>query len=349
MTQFFSEVMKWRSNILLSHQFDKVPTTAIIIFEIFVVVSVISLLFILSRYTKKVIVKFLVISLGILIFEFFTSPMWLNYKMGAWAYIYQDVSWILTIGWSIMVLSTITMIDNVFPALKQWKRFILYLVMLTVLVLIFESIVIKLGIRRYSPETQEVAYGYFFFGAPIGALYYVPVFMSLVIGFYKYWNFMIDGRPLIPIKRRKWFEVFGIILVTLIIFEIMIDPMARNVNFPRWSYIYRDVDILLVGTWAIIVWLSINFVDKFFIDRGPIVRFIGYLLAIFILVLPIEAWLIRSGFIIFSATTTAGFSGFQVPGLNIPIEVAFAIPFYYSLIVSFIKYWESLLYNKRLQ
>jgi len=341
--------MELRRTRLLEHQFDVTPTVPIIIFEILVIAAVICLLFVISRYIKKVLLRFVVISLGILVFEFFTSPMWLNYRMGEWAYVYQDVSWILTIGWSIMVLSTIVFVDKIFPSLKEWKRFGIYLVVLTILVLIFESVVVRLGIRSYPPEVQAVTYGYFPFGAPVGALYYVPVFMALIIGFYKYWNFMIEGKALIPVKRRRWFQGLGITFIAMLLFEIMIDPMADNVGFPRWSYIYRDISILLVCVWVIIVWLTINLVDKVLIDKGLLKKFVGYLAVIFCIVLPIESWLMLSGHVVFSSTTRAGFSGFLIPLVNIPVEIAFAIPFYYALVVAFIKYWEILLYNRRLQ
>jgi len=349
MMKYFSDLMNLRNSLVLPHLFDKTPTIPIIIFEVFIIMSVLCLLPILAKYTKKILLKFFIVALGILIFEFFTNPMWLNYKMGSWAYIYQDVSWILTIGWSIMVLSVVVITDKVFSSLKEWYRFGIYLVVLTVLVLIFESVVIKLGIRSYPPEVQEISYGYFFFGAPIGTLYYIPVTLALIIGFYKYWSFLIDGKNLIPVKKRNWFQCLGISAIAIILFEIMIDPMAKNVNLPKWSYIYRDISFLIAGGWIIIVWLAISFIDKFFIDQNIFNKFIGYIVVIFIFVLPIEAWLMLNGFIVFSPTVQAGFSSFKLPIINIPVEVAIAIPFYYTLIVAFVKYWEIIIYNKRLQ
>jgi len=123
----------------------------------------------------------------------------------------------------------------------------------------------------------------------------------------------------------------------------MIEPMVVNANLPRWSYVYRDVSFLMTGGWIIIVWLSINLIDKFFIHFDLFKKFIGYLLAVFFITLPVESWLINNGFRVYSASTTAAFSGFVVPIVEIPVEVAFAIPFYFALIISFIKYWEIIL------
>jgi hypothetical protein len=51
---------------------------------------------------------------------------------------------------------------------------------------IAEALVLKLGLRTYTPETEAVLSGYTFLGTPIEALYYIPVFSGLIIGFYKY-------------------------------------------------------------------------------------------------------------------------------------------------------------------
>ena len=93
------------------------------------------------------------------------------------------------------------------------------------------------------------------------------------------------------------------------------------------------------------VWLSINIIDKIFIHFDLFKKFIGYLVVIFVITLPIESWLMNNGFRLYSESTTAAFSGFVMPIVNIPLEVAIAIPFYFALIISFIKYWEIILDN----
>lgn len=344
----FSNIINTYNAHHFAYQFDKIPTLPIIIFEILIISLALVSIAILSKYEKRVLLRFFVVALGIFIFEFFTSPMWHNYKMGAWAYIYHEISWILTVGWATLILSTIVFVDKVFARLQEWKRFGLYLGILTILVLILEVIVAKLGIRSYAPEIMQGTIGYLPFRVPIEALYYIPVFMMLVISFYKYWSFVIDKKPVIPIKRRKWYRGLFISFLGVFLFELMIDPMVVNANFPRWSYVYRDINLLLTGGWIIIAWIAINLVDKFFINSGLYKKFISYLLAIFIIVLPIESWLIIKGFRVYSASAQAAFSGFTIPIVNIPVEVAFAIPFYFALVVSFIKYWEIILDNKKI-
>src|SRR3989337_3475234 len=88
------------NNPLLACNFDKTPTLPIISFELFVIIGTIIALFVLSKISKKVLLRYFIITIGVLIFEIFTAPMWNNFKLGWWAYVYKDVTWILTIGWS---------------------------------------------------------------------------------------------------------------------------------------------------------------------------------------------------------------------------------------------------------
>ncbi len=345
---FLSEILKSRASIALAHQFDKAPTPAIIVFEVCVLVFAVISLLVLARYEKQILRKFLVVALGIFIFEFFTSPMWNNYKMGTWAYVYQDVSWVLTVGWAGLVLCTTSVVDRVFSNRREWQRFLLYLVVLTGIVPILEWVVVRLGIRSYSPEVLESG-GRLCWGVPLGVLYYVAVFMALVISFYRYGSFILLETPVIPVKRRKWFRSLLISFLGVFLFELLIEPMVVNAQMPRWSYVYRDISILVTGGWIVIVWLVINLVDKLWIHVDLLGKFLRYLFVIFVVALPIESWLIVNGYRIYGPSTVSAFSGFVVPGFRVPVEVAFGIPFYFALVVAFIKYWEIILDNKDLR
>ena len=328
--------------------FDKVATGPIIVFEIFILASVIALLFILSRNIKNVWVKFGIMAMGVFIFEFFTHPLWYNYKMGSWAYVYRDVSWILTFGWAILIMVPIELIDSYGKKIAEWKRFFLYLLSGLFLGLIAETIVVNLGIRSYSPEAHEIISDTLIPGLniPLGAFYYLPVFMSLVIGFYKYWSFVIDKKLLVPIKKRRWFRDFSIAATGVFLFEVMVEPMVTNAGLPSWSYIYGDVSFLMTGGWILIIWLSVSLVDKFLIDFDLIEKYIFYIVFATIITLPIEALLIANKIRMYGPSATANFSGYSIPFTTIPVEVMFAIPFYLFLIVAFNKYWMFILDNR---
>ncbi|MBD3300529.1 MAG: hypothetical protein GF347_04205, partial [Candidatus Moranbacteria bacterium] len=74
--------------------FDKKATLEIILFEVFVIFISALLLFLAYKKDKKVLLKYGIVCIGVLIFESFTHPLWLNEKLGAWSYTYLDVSWV---------------------------------------------------------------------------------------------------------------------------------------------------------------------------------------------------------------------------------------------------------------
>jgi hypothetical protein len=320
--------------------FDKTASGGIIAFEVFIILGWLASLFILPKFKDKIWQRYAIMAIGVFIFEFFTSPMWNNYHLGPWAYVYQDVSWILTIGWSALILSTVILVDHFLAQRREWQRFVFYLVALTILVFIFEAIVIGLGIRSYAPEVEAVLLGPRIVNVPIEGFYYIPVFTALVISFYKYWSLVLDDELVAPVKKRKWLATLGISILGVLLFELMIEPMVVNANLPGWSYIYRDVSLLMTGLWVVIIWLSVYIVDRLFIHLNLVWRFLIYLGLIGLLVLPIEAWFINNGYRLYGPSAAANFTGFQTVVAQIPVEVAFAIPLYLALVIAFIRYWE---------
>lgn len=322
--------------------FDKIPTGSIIFFEFIIVLAVLLSLNFLSKIEKKVLYKFLIVALGIFIFEFFTAPMWHNYHLGGWAYVYRSVSWVLTIGWATLIIVPSILIDVHMVNRKIWERVLAYMLSITVLGLIGETLVVNLGIRSYAPETLSVINGHFipFLNIPWKAIYYIPVFMALVLSFYKYWSLLLVDKILIPpIKKNKIWRNLLISMLAVFLFELMIEPMVINAKMPAWSYIYRDISFIITGGWILIIWLSMTLVDKFFIHFSLRDKTMLYVLFGTIVTLPIESWLIINKYRLYELSTVENFSGYHIPLTSLPVEIAFAIPFYLILIISFIKYW----------
>jgi hypothetical protein len=335
---------------ILAHcNFDKTPTLSIIVFELFIVAGVVASFFILSKIKDKIWLRFLVMSAGVLMFELFTAPMWNNYKMGVWAYVYHDVSWILTIGWTALILSVVLLVDKFLEPWKEWKKFAVYLGILTGLVMVLETIVVNIGIRSYAPEVLQAVSGVFIAGVPIEILYYVPVFAGLVIAFYKYWSFAIDDAllvPLKPLKQRKWLRSLFLTFLGVFLFEVMIEPIVKNEKLPQWSYIFHDVSIIVTGLWILVIGLAAIVVSKFFIHYAIAYRFLIAVSIATAIAWPIETWFITNGYRVYGESAVKNFMGFVIPIGNVPVEVAFAIPFYMALIIAFIRYWEISLDNR---
>lgn len=332
----------------LACSFDKTPTTGTILYQLFIIIATVIILLILKKYKKNILLHYLVMVIGTFIFEFFTAPMWLNMHLGSWAYVYHGVSWVLTLGLATMSLAAVILVENVFPKIKEFNKYLITLVILWPVMTLVEWLVGSLNIRGYAPETLDAFNSVIIpgIGLSILTIVYLPIMFSLIIAFYKYFSFIIDKKVLLPINKTKYFRNLLISIIGVLLFEVLIHPMVANVGFPEWSYVYKDLSFLLTGGWVITIWITIWFVDKFFINRSIIDRFVLYLAYATIIIAPIEYWLISTGHRIYQPSTVANFSGFVIPGVGIPVEVLFAVPFYLALAIGFIKYCTTIFDNK---
>lgn len=266
--------------------------------------------------------------------------MWNNYKLGWWAYFYRDVSWVLTIGWTGLFFGVTHFIDELFPKIGRLKQFLLYLLTTTFVIIPVEILIITLNIRSYSPEVQGSLSGRALGVLPLEAFFYIAVFSSLVLGFYKYWELGIEKKLLTPVLRLNLLRNAVISIVAVVLYEITIEPMAVNVNFPSWSYVYNDLTFIMTGLWIGIIWLSLTIVNRFFVQLSLFQKFLGYVWLATFFSLPMEAWFIKNGFRLYGPSSVANFSGIEIPGTGIPLELLFAVPAYLSLVIAFIQYWQ---------
>ena len=179
---------------------------SVLAFQALVLAATAAGLWLVSRWRDRVPLRFGVMALGVLIFQLFTAPMWNNDHLGPWAYLYRDVSWVLTLLWSTLFLVLLEGIDRLLPRWRAWKRFTLALLLITLVALPIELLLVRLGVRSYAPEVLEAVGPWRLAGVPLEFLYYVPVFAALVLGFYRYWSLVIDDALLIPQLRIHWWR-----------------------------------------------------------------------------------------------------------------------------------------------
>jgi len=325
---------------------ERTATGPILAFDLTVVAAAIATFLFLKRFTPKLWLRAIVMGAGIFLFELFTSPMWHNEHLGRWAYVYCDVSWVLTLGWTTLLCGVVISVDRWWSQWSQLKRFAACLGILLVLTTAAEIAVVALGIRRYSPEVLAAVSGISLLGVPLEILYYVPVFNSLVIAFYKFWNFVIDDVALVPVKKRKWLRAAGLAFIAVFFFELMVDPVVKTDKFPAWSYIYRDITVVYTGLRVLMIAVGAVVIDRFMIGMSIPLRFAAAVLLISALALPVESWFIMNGYRVYGNTAVMNYSGFKTPITGVPVEIAFAIPCYLSLIVGFIRYWEIVFDNR---
>ena len=325
---------------------ERVATWPILAFDIFVLIAAVSTFLFLNRFTKRLWLRAVVMMTGVFLFELFTSPMWHNEHLGRFAYVYCDVSWVLTVGWTTLILGVVVSVDRWFSHDREPKRFAIYVGILLAVVTVAEIVVVALGIRKYSPEVLQAVSGISMMGVPIEILYYVPVFTTLVIAFYKYWSFVIDSAALVPVRKRKWLRAVVLAFIGVFFFELLVEPVVQNDKFPTWSYVYRDISFLYTGIRVLLIAIGAVVVDKFMNGMPLPLRFVVGVLLISALYLPFESWFLANGYRVYGETAVMNQTGFKSPVTGLPVEIVFAIPCYLSLIVCFIRYWEIVFDNQ---
>jgi hypothetical protein len=230
------------------------------------------------------------------------------------------------------------LVDRHAKKLREVNRFLITLGILTPVVFGFEILLTRIGLRGYAPEIHQTVSGIYLAGVPLEALYYVPVFLALVISFSKYCFLIFDGQPMLPLAQIPWLRTLTLALTGVLLFELMVEPLVLNTKFPAWSYLYKDITLLMTGLWIVVIWLAVNLSDRMLIHWQAGHRFLASGGITAAIALPLEGWFIENGYRVYGPSAVANFSGLTLPGTSIPLEVAFAIPLYLSLVISFIQY-----------
>lgn len=162
--------------------------SGILIFEVVLIALTIGIYFIMKKYEhKKIFLKMLILFIAVLFFEVMSEPMWRNNGLDSWAYLYHDVSWIITLGWVNIFLVSIILVDIIFKKYSEIKKFGLYLLFVTVITTPIEVILFSSGIRSYAVELTSTMSGVMipFTSAPIEIIAVIPMIAALVVPFYK--------------------------------------------------------------------------------------------------------------------------------------------------------------------
>ena len=138
---------------------------------------------------------------------------------------------------------------------------------------------------------------------------------------------------------KKIWKKFIIMILAILLFMIISEPMYRNQGLDTWAYLYRDVAWTLVLGFADIFLISIAIVDKLWGKFKEKAKFWLYLLVVTIITVPIESGLLKIGVRGYSPILTDTFSGFMIPLTRVPIEVFLAVPILAALVIGFYMYF----------
>lgn len=126
---------------------------------------------------------------SVLVFEVCTGGLWVNKGFSSWSYLYGDLCWILTLGWTLIILIP-TLIVERFIKGPELLRFVVIAFLASAAGIIAEGYVLHACLREYSADVTSSLSGTKIFssGVPIEALYYIPAFMVLIICTARYWR-----------------------------------------------------------------------------------------------------------------------------------------------------------------
>lgn len=323
---------------------DKSLTPESTIFILFTFIFFTATFFLLRQKLSHPFKRFGIMGLGVMFFELFTAPMWNSYHLGRFGYYYLDLSWVPTLCWTSMFMWDVYLVQHFFAKRREWQKFLIALIIPLIFTTIGELLMVSIGVRSYAPEVMQTSVLQIF-GVPIEILYYAPVFAAFILSFYKFWVFHLEKIPVVPMRKKVTVRNFIICAVGVFLFELLIEPLIDNRNFPAWSYIYQDISLFRIGMWIVLIAAGTTFVDKFFSAAGIFYKFLLYIAVISIVFFQMESWLIQNGFRVYLTSASENFTGFVTPVSHIPIEIALAIPIYLILIIAFIRYWRIVLDN----
>ncbi|MBT4857930.1 hypothetical protein HON49_02050 [archaeon] len=167
----------------------------IIFLEVLIVVYFIGLWFYMNKKGyKNTTRKLIILFFGVLLFEVMSEPMWLNLGFHKWAYLYKDITWIITIGWVNIFTTSFLLVDYHFGHIIEYKRFWLYLFFVEAITVPLETLLLQTGIREYAGVLTSTMIGKTIplTIVPIEAIYAIPLFATLIICFYKYVNYLFE-------------------------------------------------------------------------------------------------------------------------------------------------------------
>jgi len=201
-------------------------------------------------------------------YKFFGWKFFALEHLGKYAYIHNDISWIMTLTWAWVIMFSKMIFDSFklkipcilkFTKLKKSSK--IELVQEFVFVTVFSSILWwllliylkNIWVFSYGKEIQDIANSWItLFWIPIEAIVYFPVFIFTTFSFYKYWELAMQDKTLFDdYKISFWKDVLvSVILISLIWY--LIHPIFIAGNFLVYILLIIWFIINLLITWFII-------------------------------------------------------------------------------------------------
>lgn len=319
--------------------FSPALTSAAIVFEVFV--GLLTLLIVLygTTHYRFFLWRFFALVFGVFCFEWLTGAIWNISWLGSYAYIYGDISWVMTLAWSSILFGIKFMHDTLVKNKNLLKEF-LYIVLWGSILLGLLIIILKdAWIFSYSKTMQEtLSTAPMIFGRPLESLLYIPTFIFTVYSFYKYWELaMYDKRLFSDYTIHPGKDILVAWVIVCLIWYLMHPLLEMTLG---WTI------LMIIGyiAWLIIVSYIINSIRDYpLFQRNIWGVFLFSVWGVWLLNSMIGLWFVG---ISESVKDTYAVETFQIPWLNITDVEFIGVILFSCLLIAVIKYFKIVTTNR---
>ena len=233
MLHFGKENISYQYSLTYLHMnfsyFSRELTPSVMNFEIVMWILLLGVLWYgISQY-RFFLWRFFALVLWVFCFEWLTWALWNNSHLWVYAYIHNDVSWVLTLTWATFIFIVKFAYDKYTQHKTVMKEFFTVVLGSSALIATVLAILKEIDVFSYSSATLPlIQKSILIFWRPLEAVIYIPVFIFTVYAFYKYWELAMYDKSLFSkytISPKK--DIF-ISAITILLIWYLMHPLLET-------------------------------------------------------------------------------------------------------------------------
>ncbi len=339
--------------------FNPELTNSVMYFEIFLVIFLVWLFIFWIKNYKFFAWKFFALSFWVFAFEWITGSLWINEHLWNYAYIHNDISWVMTLTWASIIMFSKFIFDKFWEKIpcilkytklkksknfKLIKEFIFVTIFSSILWLLLLTYLKNIWVFSYWKEILEIVKSWItVFWRPLEAIVYFPVFIFIVFSFYKYWELAMQDKNLFNDYKINFSKDILISVIVIFLIWYLMHPVfiVKNIFIYILLLVWFIINLLI--TWVII---------SKFVELSLFVRFISGTFIFTTIWSFILSFFVKYWYLDFSQSikNTYTVNTIQMPLVNWITDVEWwGILLFSYLMVAIIKYFKIITDNKEIK
>jgi len=339
--------------------FNPELTNSVMYFEIFLAIFLVWIFVFWIKNYKFFVWKFFALSFWVFAFEWLTWALWINSNLWNFAYIHNDISWVMTLAWASIIMFSKIIFDKFWEKLpcilkytklkksknfKLIKEFIFVTIFSSILWLLLLIYLKDIWVFSYWKEMQEIINSWItVFWRPLEAIVYFPVFIFTTFSFYKYWELAMQDKNLFNDYKINFSKDILISVIIISLIWYLIHPILLVEN----TFVY----ILLLVWFVINLIITWGLISKF-VDLSLFMRFIAGTFIFTTIWSFLVSFFVKYWYLDFSQSIkdTYTINTIQMPLANWITDVEWwGILLFSYLMVAIIKYFKIITDNKEIK